>query len=597
MLQSFAASTSPDQGPPRINAVREAMQQAGVVGFLVPRADAHQGEYVAPRDERLAWLTGFTGSAGFCVVLQHTVGLFVDGRYSLQAAAQTDPTVVTTVPWAATELSAWLAEQLPSGGTIGFDPWLHSAEQIDKLRTNGEKSGLTYQGIKNILDSTWVDQPPPPSAKVTVHPDSLAGAMHSEKRQNIARSLTDAGESAALITLPDSIAWLLNIRGGDIARIPVAHAFALVHKDAHVDLFIESAKVDDAVRVHLGADIRIAEPSALIPHLQAMEGKVRVDEATAPLILRDALSAPSPGKDPCSLPKACKTKAELSGSRAAHLRDGVALAHFLHWVETKVSTDAVTEIDVVKALEGFRAKAPELRDISFETIAGAGPNGAVVHYRVTEETNRTIAQGDLLLVDSGGQYADGTTDVTRTLATGPVSAEQCKCFTRVLKGMIGISRLRWPKGLAGRDLDAVARVALWEAGLDYDHGTGHGVGAYLSVHEGPHGLSRRATTPFEPGMIVSNEPGYYRAGDFGIRIENLVVVVPAPALDGADDREMLSFETLTWAPIDKRLITVDLLSEPERNWLNTYHSEVLSRIGPHVSGDVSSWLETACTPL
>ncbi len=598
MFQGFESQSRPEQGPPRLAALRAAMAELGVTGFLVPRADMFQGEYVAPRDERLAWLTGFTGSAGFAAALPDVAGLFVDGRYTLQARDQVDTSAFSIVAWPKTKLADWLSHNLSAGGTIGYDPWLHTVKEIEALETHGEAHGLTYRAVGNLIDAIWPDQPDAPAMPIRVHPEALAGRSHGEKRKALAADLSQAGHAAAVLTMPDSIAWLLNIRGADIRCNPVAHACALLHETGAVDLFIDPAKITDTLHTHLGADVALHPLDAFETRLAECTGPVRIDRATCPVAVARALPDLVTGSDPCELPKARKSDAEIAGMEAAHLRDAAALCRFLAWFEAEVPKGALTEIDVVRQLEEERRRAPELIEISFDTICGAGPHGAIVHYRVTEETNARIAPGDLVLVDSGGQYTDGTTDITRTLYTGSASTEQTAAFTRVLKGMIAVSRARWPEGLAGRDLDALARRALWAAGQDYDHGTGHGVGAALCVHEGPQRLSRVSDVRLEPGMILSNEPGYYRAGGWGIRIENLVHVVPAPALESGDsDRPMLAFRTLTWVPIERRLIDLSLLDTAERAWLDSYHAEVAARVGPLLEGAAADWLRQATLPL
>ncbi|MGC9370743.1 MAG: aminopeptidase P family protein [Paracoccaceae bacterium] len=600
MFQSFEATARPDQGPPRLARLRAEMAEAGLDGFLVPRADAHQGEYVAPHDERLAWLTGFTGSAGFAAVLANVAGVFVDGRYRVQVRHQVAGDF-TPVNWPETKLADWLKEKLPKGGTVGFDPWLHSFDEIEKLLTALKDTGITLSETDNLIDRIWHDQPPPPRGAITAYPEDLAGEAHALKRARIARALRAAGQKAVILTLPDSIAWLLNVRGSDIQRNPVPHAFAILHDDARLTLFADPAKCGDDLRAHLGPEVTLRPPEAFGPGLRSLVGPVRLDKASAPLWvsgqLADSGVVVNWGEDPCILPKACKTAAEIAGSAEAHLRDGAAVCEFLAWLDVTAGHTRLTEIDVAAELETMRRETGQLRDISFDTIAGAGPNGAIVHYRVTTGTNREVRPGELLLIDSGGQYLDGTTDITRTIAVGDVGEEEKRCFTRVLKGMIAISRARFPKGLAGRDLDALARYALWQAGQDYDHGTGHGVGAYLSVHEGPQRLSRISEVALQPGMILSNEPGYYREGAFGIRIENLIVVQPAPPLKGGDDREMLHFRTLTHVPIDRRLILPDMLSTEERDWLNAYHAEVAGKIGPRLSAEARDWLAKATAAL
>lgn len=603
MFQSFDAKTSPDQGPPRLAALRAEMAKAGLDGFLVPRADMHQGEYVAPRDERLSWLTGFTGSAGFAAVLKDIAGVFVDGRYRVQVKAQVAGDF-TPVDWPETKLGEWLADHMPDGGKVGFDPWLHTLGEIEKLEERLKDTGVALVETENPVDLIWPDQPPRPAGPVTKYPTEMAGDGDETKRARIAGILRKAGHKSAVLTLPDSICWLLNIRGADIPRIPVVHAFAILHNDGKMQLFSDPGKFAD-----LGPD-----PAIALKHwddfetaLTGLIGPVRVDKATAPVavsrILQRADVEVAHDQDPCILPKARKSDTEIAGTRAAHLRDAAAMCEFLAWLDaeatalTRNPTHGLTEIDVVKSLEGFRRATNALQDISFDTICGSGPHGAVVHYRVTEGTNRAVKPGELLLIDSGGQYLDGTTDITRTVAIGPPTGEQRACFTRVLKGMIAICRARWPKGLAGRDLDALARIHLWRAGQDYDHGTGHGVGVYLSVHEGPQRLSRISDVPLEPGMILSNEPGYYREGEFGIRIENLVAVRQAGDLPGGDAREMLEFENLTWAPIDRRLVDPDLLDSGERAWLNRYHAEIAERIAPRLSDGAADWLRAATAPI
>lgn len=603
MFQSFLASSDPANGAPRLAALRKAIADAGLSGFLVPRADAHQGEYVAPCDERLSWLTGFTGSAGFAAILPEIAGVFVDGRYTVQVRVQVDTQVYTPVSWPATGLSDWLKTHASSGMSIGFDPWLHTVGEIDKLRKDLDGTGITLVECENLVDQVWEDRPAPPAGQAWAHPTQLAGRSARDKRMDLAKDLRDAGHAAAVLSLPDSISWLLNIRGADIPRIPIVQSFAILHADGRVDLFTDPAKLD-GLQEHLGTDVSIAPASEFARTLGQLDGPVRVDKGSAPLAVRLHLAENGAqvvyDRDPAVLPKACKNPVEIEGVEAAHLRDGVAMARFLHWLEVEAATGKVTEIDAVTALEGFRAETGMLKDISFETIAGAGPNGAIVHYRVTQDTNRGLEPGGLFLIDSGGQYEDGTTDITRTLLVrggGSPDPDAVAAYTRVLQGVIAISRVRFPKGVAGRDLDALARFPLWTAGQDYDHGTGHGVGAFLSVHEGPQRLSRAGGEELRPGMILSNEPGYYREGAFGIRIENLILVEDAPALPGGDDRAMLGFRTFTYVPFDRALIDADMLSRDERAWLDAYHAETRKRLSPHLDGADLDWLTRATDPL
>ena len=599
MFQTFDSHASPDQGPPRLAALRVKLGAMELDGFLVPRADVHQGEYVAARDERLQWLTGFTGSAGFCIVLPEVAGVFIDGRYRTQVKAQVDLGSFTPVPWPEVKSGDWVKEKLAQG-RVGFDPWLHTADELERLERSLEGTGVKLVAVsENPVDAIWPDQPAAPFGKAFVHPLELAGESHAEKRARLAEGLRKAGQKAAVVTLPDSLCWLLNLRGADVPKNPVLHGFAVLRDDGRVDLFVNPAKLDDAVRVHLGDAVSVHPVEQFALALQGLTGPVRVDKGTAPLAVADLLRGAGVevawGDDPCRLPKACKNPAEIAATREAHLRDGAAMVEFLRWLDEALPQGGLTEISVVQALEGFRRATNALHDISFDTICGAGPNGAIMHYRVTEETNRPVGQNELLLVDSGAQYLDGTTDITRTVAVGDPGPEARECYTRVLQGLIAISRVRFPKGLPGRDIDALARFNLWVAGQDYDHGTGHGVGAFLSVHEGPQRISRVSEVPLEPGMILSNEPGYYREGAFGIRLENLIVVGEAPAL--GDNRAQMSFETLTFVPFDRRLILAEELSPGERRWLDAYHAEVAEKLGSRVSGATVAWLKDACAPI
>ncbi len=600
MFQTFDSAASPTQGPPRLVALRAVLAEQELAGFMVPRADAHQGEYVAARDERLQWLTGFTGSAGFCIVLPDLAGVFIDGRYRVQVKHQVDLGAFTPVPWPEVKPADWIRANL-AHGVIGFDPWLHTVEEIDKLRAGLEDSGVTLSPSLNFVDGIWMDQPFAPVGLAFAHPDALAGETSAAKRGRLAEGLRQAGQASAVITLPDSLCWLLNMRGADVPRNPIVHGFAILHDDGRVTVFSDPAKFGAELLAHLGPDVTVEPWAQFEGALAGLSGPVRVDRASAPVavaqVLADAGVGVIWGEDPCRLPKARKTPAEVQGMREAHLRDGAAVVEFLCWLDSQSPKGTLTEIDVVRGLEGYRRATNALHDISFDTISGAGPNGAIMHYRVTEASNRVVGQDTLLLVDSGAQYMDGTTDITRTVAVGDPGDEARVCYTRVLQGMVAISRARWPKGLAGRDLDPLARAALWLAGQDFDHGTGHGVGAFLSVHEGPQRLSRLSEVPLEVGMILSNEPGYYREGAFGIRLENLIVVIPAPALPGADDRVQLAFETLTFVPLDRRLIVGGMLSPGERVWLNAYHAEVLAKLGPRLSEVARDWCQAACAPI
>lgn len=603
MFQTYTSNTRPEDGPPRLAALRAKLDKAGVTGYIQPRADVHQGEYVAPCDERLAWLTGFTGSAGFCIVLPDCAGLFVDGRYRVQAKLQC-ASVFTPVNWPEIKPAEWLRKTCPEGAIIGFDPWLHTPDEIETLEKGLKGSGVVLRAMTNQIDALWSDRPSPPDAPASSHPEAFAGLSSLAKREGLAKALRENEQRAVVLTQPESLCWLLNIRGGDLPRVPVMQGFAIAHDDGRIDLFVNPDKTASIAWDH---SVHIRPPEAFEPALRTLTGPVRLDKTTIPLqivhLLRGADIEIAFMQDPCLLPKARKTEAELAGARAAHLRDGTAMVEFLCWLDEQAlrlvadHEHRVTEIDIAQQLEAYRMATGALKDISFDTISGSGPNGAVVHYRVTENSNRRLMPGDLMLVDSGGQYLDGTTDITRTIAIGPVGAREAECFTRVLQGMISISRMRFPRGVAGAHLDALARYPLWLAGLDYDHGTGHGVGAFLSVHEGPQRLSRISTVPLSEGMILSNEPGYYAEGAFGIRIENLLAVRAGKVPANGDARDWLEFETLTLAPIDRRLIDKTMLTNDECAWLDSYHQRVESLLGPLVSEQAARWLKAACAPL
>ena len=587
MFQTFTATTDPSTTAPRVAALRGWMATQGVGGMLIPRADRFQGEYVAAHDERLAWLTGFTGSAGFACILADQGAVFIDGRYRLQVTQQVDTDVLTPVPWPEVKLYDWLQDIGAVQRVIGFDPWLHTASDVEALTSKG----VSLRPVAGGVDAIWTDRPLPTPQPAYVQPLTYCGESVGDKRGRIAQEVAQAGATACVLTAPESICWLLNIRGRDIPRTPLVQAYAVLFADATLAVFSDACKFDD---LDLDASITTHDWTAFEGYLATLDGTILYDPGHAPHAVADILhkgdahAAP----DPCLLPKATKNRVELGGARAAHLRDGAAMCRFLAWYDAAPKA-ALTEIDIVKALEGFRQGTGVLEDISFETIAGSGPNGAIVHYRVTEDSNRPLDTDSLLLVDSGGQYRDGTTDVTRTLPVGMPSDTMRQMFTRVLKGMIAISSLQFPQGLAGRDIDGFARRALWDVGCDYGHGTGHGVGSFLSVHEGPQRIAQTSDVVLLPGMIVSNEPGYYHEGAFGIRIENLIAVQEATTTDLA----MLSFETLTLVPIAKALIVADMLNGDERTWLNAYHADVCARLTPCLDPATQSWLRTATAPL
>lgn len=587
-------------GAERLAALRARLAAAGLAGFIVPRADEHLGEYVPPSAERLAWLTGFTGSAGLAAVLADRAAVFTDGRYVLQLAAETDPALWERGHLTEQPPPAWLARHAPSGSAIGYDPRLIGADALARF----VEAGLAMRPVaENPIDAIWIDRPAPPAAPAEPHPLRFAGRPAAEKRAEIAAELAKAKHDAAVISDPASLAWLLNLRGADVPFVPVALGFGLIDRGGHVRLFMDPAKLGPETRAWLGNDVATDPPAALGAALADLRGKrVRVDPQGAPVwfeqTLREAGATVVPGSDPCLLPKARKNTVEQDGARAAHRRDAAALCRFLHWLSEAAPTGTETEASVAARLRAFRAELPDFRGESFPTISGAGEHGAIIHYRVTLDTNRPIRANEAYLIDSGAQFPDGTTDVTRTIWTGPdpAPARLRDHATRVLKGHIAIATLLFPEGTGGALLDSFARRALWQAGLDYDHGTGHGVGSYLSVHEGPVSLSRLARpVPIAAGMILSDEPGLYLPGQYGIRLENLLLVQPAD-LPGAT-RPFLRFETLTLAPFDRSLIEPALLDPPERTWLNAYHAHVLADVGPDLPPPARTWLAAACAPV
>ena len=607
-----AAPGGSGEPPPRqrLRLFRAELKRRRLHGFVVPRTDEHQGEYVPRRAERLAWLTGFTGSAGAAVVLGAKAAVFVDGRYTLQVRSEVDGALFKVRHLSDDPATDWIAANLPSKARLGHDPWLHTARQVAALETACAKAGGRLFAVKtNPVDAVWAGQLPPPLAPVVVQSARYAGRTSLAKRREVARAVVRGEADAVVLTAPDSIAWLLNVRGGDVPFTPLVLAFAVLHADASLDLFVDPRKMTPPVARHLGAAVRIHAIGDFGKGLDALGGpggghksrRVRVDAAGAPSwVHRRLAKAGAPvvhGADPCQLAKALKNPVELEGIRAAHRRDGAALTSFLAWLAAEAPGGRLTEMAAANHLEKLRAADPLFRGLSFPTISGAGPNGAIVHYRVTEASDRRLKAGSLYLVDSGAQYLDGTTDVTRTLAIGKPSAEMRDRFTRVLKGHIAVAMARLPDGTTGSQVDTLARRALWDAGLDYDHGTGHGVGAYLGVHEGPQRISRQPSeVALQAGMVVSNEPGYYKSGAFGIRIENLVAVVPLAPPPGAE-RPLLGFETLTLAPIDRGLVAPALLEDGEVAWLDAYHARVLRELTPLVDAATGRWLKGATRPL
>ena len=601
MRQTFDETTDPSFGAKHLPLLRARMADQGLDGFLIPHEDEHQNEYLPDANERLAWATGFTGSAGAAVVFQDRASLFTDGRYTVQVRAQTDPALFERRDL--NDVAAYL-ETAQKGAVIGYDPRLHSPDALVALKRAAQKVGAELKPVEvNPLDQAWGEaRPAQPTAPVVPHPDAYSGEPHAEKRARIARAVAEAGADVVLLTAPSSIAWLFNVRGGDVIRSPLPIGQALLATDGTARLFLDPAKVTNELPQWLGDAVRIEATERLAEALDGLGGqKVMVDPALSSAWYFDRLEQAGAtvvrAMDPCAIPRAAKNAVEIEGSRRAHIRDGAALARFLHWVDTTAQQTLPDEREVVETLERFREETGALKDLSFDTIAGAGPNGALPHYKPVGATIRRIEAGSLLLVDGGGQYLDGTTDVTRTMAVGEPTADQRHKFTLVLKAHIAMATVRFPEGTSGLQLDAVCRAPMWAAGLDYDHGTGHGVGSYLGVHEGPQRIAKWGTSqPLLEGMILSNEPGYYREGHWGIRIETLQVVTPAVVPEGGE-RPMHGFEQLTFAPIDRRLIEAGLLTPNERTYVDAYHAETLAKVGPLVEGDVWAWLEGACAPL
>lgn len=603
MRQTFDETTDPSFGARHLPLVRARLAEQGLDGLLVPHEDEHQNEYLPEANDRLAWLTGFTGSAGAAVVLSDRAAVFADGRYTVQVRAQVDAGQFEILDLVEGGVPAYL-EGVSKGAVIGYDARLHSPDALASLHRAAAKAGAALKSVDlNPLDAAWADaRPAQPQAPVVPHEDRYSGESHAAKRARIGKAVAEAGADAAVLTAPSSIAWLFNVRGGDVIRSPLPLGQAILNADGTAQLFIDPVKVTNALPGWLGDDVVLRPSAALDAALDALSGrKVLIDPAQSSAWYFDRLEAAGAtivrAMDPCAVPRAAKNPVEIEGTRQAHIRDGAALTRFLHWVDTVAQDALPTERDIVTALEAFREATGALKDLSFDTIAGAGPNGALPHYKPVGDKIRRIEKGSLLLVDGGGQYLDGTTDVTRTMAIGEPSADQRRMFTLVLKGHIAMATIRFPAGTTGHQLDAIARQPMWMAGLDYDHGTGHGVGSYLGVHEGPQRIAKAVNTqPLLTGMILSNEPGYYREGHWGIRIETLQVVTPPTPIPGGE-RPMHGFEQLTFAPLDRRLIDVALLTLSERDYVDAYHAETLAKVGPLLDGEVLTWLENQCAPL
>jgi Xaa-Pro aminopeptidase len=603
-FQSFEDRAERAASGPRLAALRTELARRGLTGLIVPRSDRHQNEYVPASEQRLAWLTGFSGSAGIAIVLMERALLFVDGRYTLQAREQVDTSLFTIEHLVETPPDRWIEENLTAGDRIGYDPWLHTVEGAERLSKACAAAGATLVAVEpDLIDAIWADRPAPPLGAVTLHDVRFAGEAAEDKLARIRAEVAKLRADALVVSDPHAVAWAFNFRGADVAHTPLPLAFAVVPQAGRPSLYVDGRKLSNKVRNRLEALADVREPSDFVGALGALgrqKQTVRLDQTTAADALARLITSHggevTRGACPIALMKAVKNEIEIAGARAAHIRDGAAVTRFLAWFDREAPRGKLTEIDAVAALESFRRDTGLLKDISFPTIAGAGPDGAIVHYRVTCRSNRVVAPGELFLIDSGAQYEDGTTDITRTIAVGEPTAEMRDRFSRVLKGHIAIARAIFPEGTTGAQLDSFARQFLWAQGLDFDHGTGHGVGSYLSVHEGPARISKLGTAALKPGMILSNEPGYYKAGAYGIRIENLVLVVAAAPVPGGE-KPLNAFETLTLAPIDQRLIVPELLTPEETAWLDRYHARVVEALSPLLDADSRAWLTAAARPL
>jgi Xaa-Pro aminopeptidase len=603
-FQTFDDPATPAASAPRVKALRAELARRGLTGFIIPRADRHQNEYVPPSEERLAWLTGFTGSAGAAVVLGDRAAIFVDGRYMVQVRNQVDTSLFAVEHLVEAPPPTWIEANLPAGARLGYDPWLHTVDGADKLRSACAAAGATLVPVEpNPIDAIWTDRPAPPLGAIVPHDLRYAGEDPSAKLARIRDEIAKLRADALIVSDPQSVAWTFNIRGADVAHTPLPLAFAVIPREGRPALYLDGRKLGNALRDALEAQADVREPADFARDLAALgadKRKLRLDQASAAdalaRLITDAGGSITRGPDPIAAMKAVKNAVEIEGARAAQRRDGAAVVRFLAWFDREAPRGKLTEIDAVEALETFRRETDLLKDISFPTIAGAGPNGAIVHYRVTRGTNRRIAPNELFLIDSGAQYEDGTTDITRTLVVGEPTAEMRDRFTRVLKGHIAIARAVFPEGTTGAQLDTLARLSLWSAGLDFDHGTGHGVGSYLSVHEGPARISKVGTIVLKRGMILSNEPGYYKPDAYGIRIENLVLVREAAPVAGAD-KSLNEFETLTLAPIERRLIDPHLLTADEIAWLDAYHARVAAILSGELDAETRAWLASATRPL
>ena len=598
MYQNFNVSKS-TRLQQRLKSLREVIKDQKLNGFLIPRSDLHQNEYIEPCDARLEWITGFTGSAGLCLVTLKSAFIFVDGRYKIQVEKETNKNLFNVIQTSEISFKNWFYKNFKNK-TIGYDPWLHTVLEINEL-SNYCNTEAKIKKCQNLVDLIWRNKPRQGPQKIKIHPQKFSGTNSTIKKRLVAKSISNNQADAVILSKPESVCWLLNIRGKDISHTPLVQCLAIVKNNSAVKLFIREKNLSKKIISFLGDDVEIFDQSHFSDYVSRIKNQsVQIDPSSCPMNILDLLKVGDNNiihnVDPCMNPKAIKNKTEIKGARTAHTVDATAFINFLYWFETNFDSTKFDEILVTKKLEEFRTRTGLLEEIAFDTICGSGSNGAIIHYKVNKKTNKKIEDNNLLLIDSGGQYQMGTTDLTRTIAISKPNKKMINIFTQILKGLITLSDLKWPLGLSGQHIDSLARTPLWSIGLDYDHGTGHGVGSYLSVHEGPHGISKRNNIPLEAGMIVSVEPGYYEEGEFGIRIENLLLIKKLPK-NKKQKTCMLSFESLTLVPIDKKLINVNALTTKEKDWLNSYHKLVYKKISPFLSTDIKNWLQKSCAPI
>ena len=608
MINSFTNTSTEDikkknnslsSATAKIKSVRSLMSKYKIGAYLIPRADCFQGEFISENDNRLRWITNFSGSAGLCIVTLKTIALFVDGRYTIQAENEKNSSKIIVYKLNKTIIANWLKKNVISYDKIGFDPWLHTWNEIQNLKSEF-RGKYKFKKVKNIIDKIWIDKPKEEYHKIFKLSDKYTGHSYTAKLAQINKLKNNIKVDYIIYTLPESICWLANIRGFDIPNTPIAQSYAIQEKNGDLDIFIKKEKLSKDLVENFGPKVKFFDISFFSKKLKKLKGKIWLDGNNCPIAIKSLISSKRNKifneLDPALSIKSIKNKIEIRNSRIAHKKDGLAMINLLYWIEQN-KRSRISEIDIIEKLAEFRKKNTNYFGPSFDTICGSGPNGAIIHYRANSKTNRIIKSGDLVLIDSGGQYLEGTTDITRTIGFGKVNYLKRKQYTLVLKGMIAVSKLKWPLGLTGKDLDSIPRYHLWQENLDYEHGTGHGVGSFLSVHEGPQGISKRNEVELKSGMIVSNEPGYYLQNSHGIRIENLLLIKEPTEQSQIEKIKTLSFETLTYCPFDRFLIIKDLLTIQEIEWINSYHQKVIKKYEARLDGEKRSWLNKICSKL